>query len=147
MSRYDDLFKDYVAELRQVREFALTWWDGLLAAAMAGGVDAAGAEAVVRPRWPAGPVSHPRVIAVYRKYHLLVARINQPLLDRFDEDDDAPDEDREVDWGEGEEEPEGVSEPYYILIEKVYLMDKGLGEFIAGLAFVPAGTDEDGNDA
>ena len=145
MSRYDKLFADYMAELREAHDFAQTWWKNLLALAAPGERDPEAAEAMVRPLWPAGPVSHPRVIAVYRTYHLLIEQMNQPIVEAIYAKQDNPL--HEEDWGAQAPDGEGVQEPYYILVERAQLIDKSLGEFIAGLLFVPVGTDDEGNPA
>ena len=71
MPDYDAVLRDYVEEMRGAREKALAWWEALLAKEAAqppGGPPGL----PVDLRWPAGPASHPAVIAVYRKYFLLV---------------------------------------------------------------------------
>jgi hypothetical protein len=66
---YKEIFSAYVADLRLARDEAIKWWLELKRR-----VDSTPEtdpkEALVRPRWPAGPCSHPRVLAVYRQYYL-----------------------------------------------------------------------------
>lgn len=69
-SKYAVLFEAYCAELEVARREVTAWWAALLE-------EVGGDEARVRPRWPSGPTSHPRVLGVYRRYHLSVVALNE----------------------------------------------------------------------
>lgn len=145
MSRYEQLFEEYVEELRAVRGEAFAWWEALLARNAPDG-DIIAAEQRVRPRWPAGPVSHPRVIAVYRKFWLRAARINEEVLARWDERASAKRSHR-TGWGEQQEPEEGVVKPGALLTENLIARDRELYDFIADLVFQPIGVNYDGEYA
>jgi hypothetical protein len=55
------LFTEYVEELRRSKEFAEQWWLTLN--------QKSSDQAAIQSRWPDGPVSHPRVVAVIQKYY------------------------------------------------------------------------------
>ncbi len=145
MSRYDQLFEEYIEELRVVRDESLAWWKALLERDAPDG-DLVAAERRARPRWPAGPVSHPRVIAVYRKHWLRAARINEDVLARWDERAAAKRSHKEG-WGEQEEPEEGVVKPGALLMENLIARDRELYEFIADLVFQPIGVNYEGEYA
>lgn len=67
--RYDEIFADYVKDMRAARARALAWWQTLGAGS-----------AQTRARWPAGPSSHPAVLAVYRKHYLDIVEHNERAL-------------------------------------------------------------------
>lgn len=146
MSRYDKLFREYVEELKEARDEALAWWDSLLALEAGPSGDRKKAESAVRPRWPCGPVSHPRVIGVYRKYFLLCEELNNEIRDRWESQEDMtqPGGGSDETWGVDDKEEEGVVEPRFILMEKVTKEDAELGRFINTLLFSPIGTNEKG---
>ncbi len=78
-TRHDKLFGQYVEELRAVKAFADSWWASLLEAEerVIGSADKALIS--VKERWPAGPASHPRVIALIRKYFLACEALNSNI--------------------------------------------------------------------
>ena len=122
----------------------LTWWSGLLADAATDG-DLAAAERAVRPRWPAGPVSHPRVIAVYRYYFLMIDALNE----QRDAARAAPPENNgDTGWGEEDEETEdGVLEPRFILLDNLESKDPEIAEFMSKFVFSPIGANPDDDTA
>ena len=136
---YEELLKKYVDELRGARDAALVWWNDLLAAADPN--DPAAANAQVRPRWPAGPVSYPRVLAVYRKYYLACESLNEQR--------ESAREDKEpAGWGELDEDTgPPIVQPRALLLESVEAVDPDLSRFINGLPFAPIGTDDEGRTA
>lgn len=146
MSRYHTLFQEYVDDLRQAHDEALTWWNALLASAASDG-DMAAAEQHIRPRWPAGPVSHPRVIAVYRKYWLEADRINEEVLHRWEQRAEARNG-SEGEWGvQEEQEEEGVVKPSALLTENLIAHHPELYEFIVDMVFQPIGVNYEGEHA
>jgi len=78
-SSYEQIFKGYVRDLSAAREDALIWWEQLKTTA--GSLPATDpVEALVRSRWPAGPVSYPRVLAVCRHYYLATVEFNESAV-------------------------------------------------------------------
>jgi hypothetical protein len=137
MKAHDDLRSAYLDELRIARTEVTAWWDALLLAEPANSGDA---YASVRRRWPAGPASHPRVIAVYRKYYLACEALNDDLEEQRRNQPNA------AGWGEAD--PEGISivDPAALLLE-LEAIDIELHAFINRLVFSPIGTDLDGRAA
>ncbi len=72
--RYRALQSQYVEELRAAKVVVDLWWS-----ALTGSADVEAAPAEVRRRWPAGPGSHPRILAVVRKFFLACVRLNQEV--------------------------------------------------------------------
>lgn len=146
MSRYDNLMKEYLAELREAREKALKWWDALVARETALTGDRTQALQALKMRWMVGPVSHPYVIAVYRKYFLKIIGINESLDEEIITDEIEPE--TEAAWGveeDEEDEEEGTIEPEYLLRHDLNCYDEELYEFMQPLVFSTIGLDSDEN--
>lgn len=144
MPDYQAVLRDYVAEMRAARERALAWWQALLAKEAARSKSRPGLP--VDLRWPAGPASHPAVIAVYRKYFLLVDELNERTEESPDEGEgDAFDS--ESSWGEDDEagDPTDVTiEPRPLLLDNVAQVDEEIHQFVQMLVFNPVGMDPSG---
>jgi hypothetical protein len=148
MDQYDEVFGKYVKELTTARATAQEWWQALMAAETQRARSAEGAERAVRPRWPMGPVSHPFVIAVYRKYYLEIEKFNEEIFERWEADETEEEfEEDETDWGEededegdeGDEEDdeegddESTSEPSDLLFERLEDEQPEMAEFLRPL--------------
>jgi len=150
MDDYKQLFDAYVAEMRQAQAAALAWWEALVMREQqaVGSAEAAG-EALER-RWPMGAVSHPFVIATFRKWALQVQTFNDDAESDTDDDDDNADE---AEWGsEDEDDEEAVQdlatleapvEPRDLLIEMLAGRADDLAEFLADFVFTPLGLDKE----
>lgn len=128
---YDDIMRRYVIDLGAAREEVLVWWEGLRSVGLPGGGgahDREAAEKAVRARWPLGPVSHPRVIAVYRKYFLETEAYNDAKR-----------------AGDAAHADEGFVEPGGLLLDSLEAHDHELSSFMQGFVFTSIGTDPDGN--
>jgi hypothetical protein len=143
MNAHQQLFNRYVEELATARSAANAWWSGTLRRETRAGASDDEALERVRARWPAGPTSHPRVIAVVRKYFLLCEELNRTLPEpgsgdgaRLDADepdwradepgDEAPDATpQEEDWG-----PDERMEPPVLLFEMLSGRRESLAEFM-----------------
>jgi hypothetical protein len=79
MSRHEKLLQQYADELRTAKHFAEQWWAYLQAVERQKMGSQEIADRVLRRRWPDGPASHPRVLAVVRKYWLLCEDLNQAI--------------------------------------------------------------------
>lgn len=146
---YAELFQQYVGELQHVYDRALSWWAALIQAEDRH--DASIGERAVEERWPCGPVSHPLVIAVFRKYFLLCCELNDELI-KADVNNEDVDKDigNEGYWGslEKEEEEEVLfQEPRFVLMERLEQEYPELGLFVNGLVFSPIGVDQVGKSA
>jgi hypothetical protein len=92
----------------------------------------------VRPRWPTGPVAFPRVIAVYRKYHLACEALNEK------QESDKPPA-RPAGWGEDDEEGERERvSPQGLLLDSLEAIDPELSRFMEKFVFIPIGVDAEG---
>ncbi|HEX6708668.1 MAG TPA: hypothetical protein VF169_28280 [Albitalea sp.] len=110
MNRYQVLFDAYVRELEAAQAYTLQWWDDLVAREASQQGPDEDAEAEVRRRWPMGPASHPRVIAVFRKHFLLCEALNEQLAQGLSDQPPEPPP-TEDDWGDQPEE--GASDDYW----------------------------------
>lgn len=149
MSRYDKLFDEYFEELIDARKEVSTWWNSLFDAEIENSGDYKRAESIIRPRWPCGPASHPRIIAIYRKYFLLCEELNSTVTSKWEAEEELNHntDDGEDLWGADdidENEEDGIVEPRFILIERLEAEDKDLGEYINALVFSPIGINEQG---
>jgi hypothetical protein len=136
---YEELQQQFVEELKEARDAALAWWNDLLRAAPAPDPEAAHAQ--VRLRWPAGPVSYPRIVAVYRKCYLACEALNETR-------EAARQEAAPAGWGEEDEDagPPTI-QPRKLLIESLEAADPELARFMTGFVFSPIGTDDEGRTA
>ncbi|WP_163863465.1 hypothetical protein [Myxococcus eversor] len=137
MSPYDSLFLDYLEELRPARDEAVQWWDSLIQSA---GTDPKSAYTQVRLRWPAGPASYPRIIAIYRKYYLACAVLNEER-EAARGSSSRP----SAGWGEDDEDDDvpAFVPPVRLLIDGISPVDPELGDFMEALVFSPMGLDVD----
>jgi hypothetical protein len=141
MALYDDLIEEYLQDLRAVRLEVLAWWEGLLRAANPAG-DLEAAHRSVRPRWPAGPASHPRVIAIFRKYYLAIDALNEGL--RATQIEERLEIDSENWWGRDDDiQDDAILEPRFILLDDLESKDPTLAHFMSRFVFAPIGADPD----
>lgn len=131
------LIGEWVSTLEREMPAVLAWWDGLQARLNTGGID------VAHVHWPAGPVSHPRVIALYRAFHLRVEAINA-RREAPDEDDPPADEL----WlaGDGGDEDDGLEPISPVLLLRDMMVDyaPALGDLFLDFDFIPIGETDDG---
>jgi hypothetical protein len=139
---YGPLFDQYVVELRSTRAEVMTWWEQLHARETAIWGDKHSADQAIRMRWPLGPVAHPRVIAVYRKYYLEIDRLNRELTDDEGEDFHGDPLDAGL-WVDDSEELL-LQHPRAVLYERLEDVDTHLARFMDPFVFVPIGADADG---
>lgn len=126
---YADIMERYLVDLAAAREASAAWWNELLDAASPDG-DVEAAQKAVRARWPLGPVSHPRVIAVFRQYYLETEAYNE-----------------EKSGADARPDPEGTIDPGRLLLDGLEAYDTELSAFMQGYLFTSIGTDPDGNIA
>ena len=145
---YEALVAEYVDELKLARGEAEAWWSALQSAVGGEGASAERERRKLSLRWPCGPVSHPRVLGVFRKYFLRCDAMNEELRNASAELAAAREREpiTESDWGRPDEELDEprLLEPRFVLIERVGTLDADLGDFINGLVFVPVGMDAQG---
>ena len=131
MDEYQALLERYLKDLRLARDAALAWWDDLLVRELAIVGNRAEAMFRIQMRWPCGPASHPRVIAVFRQYYLECEAIEvvpvQVVTDPHDEsawgvEDEAVDNDGGVSY-----------EPCQLLLESLVGIDGALHKFMKTL--------------
>lgn len=116
---FRDLQQNYIAELRVARKAAEAWWQSLVSGELADSTEAAVAE--LRRRWPDGPASHPRVVAVVVQCLHACEALNQGL-------------------GRSEREPAGQ-----FLMHSIDTLDsQDLVDFTDALSYWPIGQDASG---
>lgn len=148
MDPYEKLFTEYIAELRTAKAAAENWWEQVVAAESERTGTRDSGEHAVRLRWPLGPTSYPRVIAVFRKYYLAVDSVNQDLEEELDNElklEGSPLDDSL--WGKRDEEEEDFDRleyPRTVLFERLEEVDTVLARFMDSLVFIPVGLDPDG---
>jgi|SRR6185295_2786392 len=135
---FQQLKNEYARELRDSKAAAELWWKELNQSYSDGQMQTNPVEL-----WPLGPVSHPWVIATYRKYYFLCLELNNKTR----ESTGAPFVvEKEEDWGNADED---ISIAYEVE-PKVFVLDSLSGgetndlyEFLLSLVFVPIGLKAD----
>lgn len=138
-TRHEELFERYTEDLAEAKVVAEAWWEALLAAEESRLGDRESAISSVKKRWPVGPASHPRVIAVVREGFLKCHALN----DEIEAQESAPAARTKKDREEEEEAEEPV-DPYVFASE--WLLEsptEELADFISVLTYWPIGLDED----
>jgi hypothetical protein len=153
MNSYEQLFNDYLVEMRAAQATAQAWWEALRAGEKEPGSSAAKIEELLEARWPLGAVSHPAVIAAFRKSALRCQALNDAAEEDDEEGDDEDDDDGgdDEDWGDDEDDDDLVDlaaleapvEPRELLIEMLPGRADDLAEFLADFVFTPLGLDKD----
>jgi hypothetical protein len=155
VNRYKLMFQDYVQALDAARMASEAWWRRLLDAEIARGGTVDQAEEAVRRRWPLGPTSHPRVLAVYRRFYFACESLNAELADAYARRTREAEERGEAGWGveepagantddeDGWGEEEAQIDPPALLVDALFGRRDDLGEFMGHLVFAPIG-EEDG---
>jgi len=154
VNRYKLLFDDYVTELDRARTFTEAWWQRLLDQELAGGHTPEQAEEAVRRRWPMGPTSHPRVLAVYRRFYIACEGLNEEVMAAQARRTREAEERGHAGWGV-EDPPDAAAsdddgwgdewqvDPPGLLVDALFGRRDDLGEFMARMVFAPIG-EEDG---
>lgn len=152
MSTYQQLFNDYVVDMRAAQAVAQAWWEALRVREQRPGSAAAEIQELLETRWPMGAVSHPAVIAAFRKWALRCQALNDTAQDEEEEDADDDAESDDEDWGSDDDEDDDVVdlaaleapvEPRELLIEMLPGRAEDLAEFLADFVFTPLGLDKD----
>ncbi|MHC4403675.1 MAG: hypothetical protein ACYTG0_28800 [Planctomycetota bacterium] len=134
-----------MTELASARHDALAWWQRLEEEAGAGsGIGPDEIDQRLRPRWPCGPASHPRVIAVYQKYYHLVVDYNERATAEA-ADRDSADSSNQDGWGvDDTDTSEGFEDyelqPVDLLIERLEWDAPELDEFMKEFLMLPGET-------
>ena len=133
-SDYPDVIARWVSSLRQELGPVLSWWNDLQKR-----LDTNGAQ-ISRLHWPAGPASHPRMIAIFREHYFLVHWLN--IKRSADGSDHAP---IEADWGNGDEggEKSGPIAPKLLLLEMMEDYAPDLWEHFRLFIYTPVGEDQE----
>ena len=138
---YEQLFEHYVDDLRLARVDAQAWWDSMVASERAASRGRYETARVIHTRWPCGPASHPRVIAVFRKYFLMCEEINADIRKSWRERENESEICNDDEWGaeSPSDELERIEEPRFILFDRLRTYDEELGKFAINLVFIPIG--------
>ena len=138
---YEDIQNRYLGELREVMPKVTEWWNQNAHRQFAE-LKRSSAQNDFEARWLAGPVGHPRILHVFRKYFLETELLNS-------ENDDLSEGKKrgqvEGDWGV---EAERSDVPFYLpidlLVYDLETLAPELFEVMSCLVFVPAGMSPDG---
>jgi len=148
VTRHEQLFEDYVTELRACMARAHAWWEELTTDEIASVGDRAAGLRRARQRWPCGPASHPRVLATYRKYFLACESLNEQLrlispTDARVSHQEGPDD--EGAWGVEADESVAPGEypidGWALLFDRLYARHPELAVFLGAMVFRPIGYD------
>jgi hypothetical protein len=146
MTRHEDLLQSYATELAAAKQFAEDWWARLHADELRKTGSHEAAARAVKARWPEGPPSHPRVLAVVRAYWLACQALNSVIERERRGGLEPPEPEYELVPGETPVAPgEDATEeqevyPHVFVIE--WLMDEGMDEladFLGALSYWPVG--------
>ncbi|MFM0323562.1 hypothetical protein [Caballeronia glebae] len=156
MNKFDILFNRYTAELRGALAAARAWWEALEARERE---NAATQESDfdLEHRWPFGYYTHPYVLGVCHKYHLLLEAMNEASEASAAEaqvEAQAPAA-QDTDWGEDDVEPDttgddeetaftdmDVVEPSVLLIDALHGDQDDLADAVTWIVYWPVGVDE-----
>lgn len=128
MATAHELQARYITELRAIAPPIDAWWQNL------------NSDPRAKYRWPTGPGGHPRVLAVFRKYFLLIEELNEELRCR---PLGSPPENREETRGQQSPgESQQIEKPVDLLINDIPNLAPDVGHLALGIAFVPIGLNE-----
>jgi hypothetical protein len=131
MASARELQAGYIAELRKIAPAIDGWWEELNNGPRA---------KFAQYRWPTGPAGHPRVLAVFRKYFLLI----EEATDEIRRKPPAPlPENPEEMWGrDSMGESQAVENPTDLLIHDIPTLAPDVKHLALGIVFVPVGMDD-----
>jgi hypothetical protein len=128
----EEIQRAYLAELRGIAPEIQGWWSGLLAR---------DGEEAVWLRWPTGPSSHPRVLAIFRKYYFRIEELNRLNIVDFSDDEIRP----ESMWGRDDLGNAALFEKHVNrLILDIPVAAPDVAHLVDGICFVPVGIDHKG---
>jgi hypothetical protein len=148
--RYRHLLDDYANELRSVKDEVTGWWENLLTQTTAKLGDRMAAETDLKRRWPVGPVAHPRILAIIRKYYFACDQLNKEIYATWtiEPDQIVPHHTaNEIEQAEPDDETEDQPvNPVFLVGEAlVSPATMALAVSILKLPYWPVGMDESGN--
>lgn len=157
MTDYQRLFLRYVAELRGASAAAKTWWTDLEREERKKFRTVKQAKASLQERWPFGPMSHPWVLGIYRKYFLLTCELNARHSGEVPElritrgheadwgvDDADAGDDEAAGGGDAFEDMNQVA-PWILLVDSLHGVDRKLADDMAWIVYQPIGMDAEDN--
>lgn len=149
MTRHRQLLLKYVAELLAAKSCADIWWDQLISTSDTRSTGPGSHQANVAKRWPDGPASHPRVLAVVRKYWLACDALNQAIDSDSDDGEPSPDKIYTLETVEeatgkqfNDVDEENFVDPHIFVSEWLVDEYEDLAAFVGQLSYWPVGMDE-----
>lgn len=131
---FEEVQSEYIAEMEELRPFVEDWWNALFK----GADKSSEASRHVWKRWPTGPAGHPRVLAVFRKYFLIIDRLNDINIIEYEKIE--PEYDLKNIWKEKIEDRRiTLFKPVDILINELEHSHPDIFEIVRGIAFIPVG--------
>lgn len=137
--QYAEIQTRYIEDVRTVLPNVLDWWYAQ-AQSDASNIRTADTANSFEKRWPAGPGSHPRILAVFRQYFLEVDDLNL----EHEAQPEKPAPPHEDLWGVDElEEGRPFVRPVDLLINDIEALDPELFGVLQGIVFIPVGSTPD----
>src|ERR1017187_4483534 len=154
-ARHEELFEQYVADLRAVAPYVSRWWKDLIQAEERAVESHEEAVRRVSVRWPVGLGAHPRVIAIVRRYFLACVQLNLEIESKRRRPEtgeaenvlphrvcsDEQEENSDVEETDEEEESPAVLLGEWLLTPETV----DLADMVCRLSYWPVGLDEQGN--
>jgi hypothetical protein len=140
MESYDLIQSEFIRQMREIMPDILNWWR-TNAEDRLSSFELREPRNAFEARWPFGPVSHPRVIHLVRKYF-----IETNLLNRRNEILRPPDrhEVRESDWGSDDEDQDVEFQlPIDLLVHDLEEVAPDVFSIVSNLVFIPVGLSPD----
>ncbi|MBP7241250.1 hypothetical protein [Amaricoccus sp.] len=140
---YETILARWISDLRSEIPPIQLWWSDLHTRLES---EATG---LTRIHWPAGPVGHPRIIALYRQYYFEVRSLNIRVDQLAEHADDGPGPAPHMLWGVDDaqdDEEEGVASPVppnVLLLSALRSYAPDVAEFMKKFDFKPIGEDPD----
>jgi len=148
---YKKLLDRYVEELRPATIEVNEWWTRLASETIAKVGTKVAAAAELRRRWPLGPASHPRILAIVRKYYLACDQLNREITRARSSDlQETPTyapayPETDADTATSDEEDDLPMNPVILIGESLFTPEtQDLANFVGKLTYWPIGIDENG---
>jgi hypothetical protein len=135
----DEIYRDYEGEVLAILPSLEVWWNSLAGKTIG--------DTNREDRWPMGPISHPRFIAIFRRYFIEILNRNQLIEDGLvDTADTSPTKPEEDLWGIEDSFDDYMPDlirPQMLLIEQLAARRPELIKRIKYFVYIPIGGDDE----